>query len=354
VRGIASVKALNLEARRRGTWINHLVDRVNAELRVEKLEAGFAAAGTALFGFDRVLVLYFGARGILAGDLTVGMLVAFVAFKDQFAGRVNALVDTGLQFMMLSLHGERIADIALAEPEEPARRGAARRAPGRPSTLELVDVGYRYAPTDPEVISGLSLRVRAGECIGIAGPSGAGKSTLIALMAGLARPTDGRILVDGVPLEAVGTAAYRERVGCVLQDDRLFTGSVAENIAGFDPDARPEAIAEAARLAAIHDEILALPMGYETLVGDMGSALSGGQRQRLLLARALYRKPDILILDEATSHLDEDNERAINAAVRRLDVTRIVVAHRASTLAATDRVVSLGEIQRGALATAAE
>lgn len=353
VRGIASVKALNLEGRRRGTWINHLVDRVNAELRVQKLEAGFAAAGTALFGLSRVLVLCFGARGILAGDLTVGMLVAFVAFKDQFAGRVNALVDTGLQFMMLSLHGERIADIALADPEAPAPPSA-RRTGGRPAALDLVDIGYRYAPTDPEVLSGLSLTIRAGECVGIAGPSGAGKSTLIALVAGLARPTEGRILVDGVPLERIGTAAYRERIGCVLQDDRLFTGSVAENIAGFDPDARPEAIAEAARLAAIHEEILALPMGYETLVGDMGSALSGGQRQRLLLARALYRKPDILILDEATSHLDEDNERAINAAVRRLDVTRIVVAHRASTLAATDRVVSLGEIQRGALATAAE
>lgn len=355
VRGIASVKALNLEARRRGIWINHLVDRVNAELRVEKLDACFAAAGTGLFGLDRILAMLFGARAILAGDLTVGTLVAFLAFKDQFAARANALIDTAMQFTMLSLHGERIADIALAEREEADPPGAAAARPlWRSCALELVDVGFRYGPGEPEILSGLSLRVEAGECVGIAGPSGVGKSTLIALVAGLARPTEGRILVDGVALDRLGLAAYRDRIGAVLQDDRLFAGSIGENIAGFDPEADPEAIAVAARMAAIHDEIAGLPMGYETLVGDMGSALSGGQRQRLFLARALFRRPGILILDEATSHLDEANERAINAAVRRLDITRIVVAHRPSTLAATDRVVSLGEVQRGALATAAE
>lgn len=356
VRGISSVKALNLEPRRRGIWINHLVDRVNAELRVEKLDAVFAAAGTGVFGFDRLLVLFFGARAIVTGDLSIGMLVAFLAYKDQFATRVNALVDTGIMFMMLSLHGERIADIALAEIEEPppASAPAARAPSARPATLELRNVSFRYAPEDPDVLSGLSLRIAAGECVGIAGPSGTGKSTLLAIVAGLARPSSGQVLVDGADLDRLGRAAYRDRIGCVLQDDRLFAGSIHDNIAAFDPEAGRDAVIAAARMASIHDDILALPMNYETMVGDMGSALSGGQRQRLFLARALFRKPDILILDEATSHLDEENERAINAAVRRLDVTRIVVAHRPSTLAATDRVVNLAELRGWAMDTAAE
>ncbi|MBL3674971.1 peptidase domain-containing ABC transporter [Paracoccus aerius] len=356
VRGISSVKALNLEPRRRGIWINHLVDRVNAELRVEKLDAVFAAAGTGVFGFDRLLVLFFGARAIVTGDLSIGMLVAFLAYKDQFATRVNALVDTGIMFMMLSLHGERIADIALAETEEPppASAPAARAPSARPATLELRNVSFRYAPEDPDVLSGLSLRIAAGECVGIAGPSGTGKSTLLAIVAGLARPSSGQVLVDGADLDRLGRAAYRDRIGCVLQDDRLFAGSIHDNIAAFDPEAGRDAVIAAARMASIHDDILALPMNYETMVGDMGSALSGGQRQRLFLARALFRKPDILILDEATSHLDEENERAINAAVRRLDVTRIVVAHRPSTLAATDRVVNLAELRGWAMDTAAE
>ncbi|WP_103174157.1 peptidase domain-containing ABC transporter [Paracoccus sp. SY] len=356
VRGISSVKALNLEPRRRGIWINHLVDRVNAELRVEKLDAVFAAAGTGVFGLDRLLVLFFGARAIVTGDLSIGMLVAFLAYKDQFATRVNALIDSGIMFMMLSLHGERIADIALAETEEPplASAPAAHAPSARPAALELRNVSFRYAPDDPDVLSGLSLRIAAGECVGIAGPSGTGKSTLLAILAGLARPSSGQVLVDGADLDRLGRATYRDRIGCVLQDDRLFAGSIHDNIAAFDPEACREAVIAAARMASIHDDILAQPMNYETMVGDMGSALSGGQRQRLFLARALFRKPDILILDEATSHLDEENEQAINAAVRRLDVTRIVVAHRPSTLAATDRVVNLAELQGWAMDTAAE
>nr|WP_255434970.1 peptidase domain-containing ABC transporter [Paracoccus sp. MC1862] len=348
VRGIGSVKAMNIEGRRRGTWINHLIDRVNAELRVQKMDAAFVAASSGLFGFDRILVMTLCARAILTGDLTVGTLVAFLAYKDQFATRVNALVDTALQFLMMSLHGERIADIALAETEEPDPPTALPARIGwKAASLELHDVSFRYAPGDPKVLSDFSLHVRAGECLGITGPSGVGKSTLLAIIAGLARPTQGQMLIDAIPLGRRGLAAYRDRIGCVLQDDRLFAGSIADNIAGFDPEAGRDAVIAAARMAAIHDEIEAFPMGYETLVGDMGGALSGGQRQRLFLARALYPRPGILILDE-------ENERAINAAVRRLDITRIVVAHRPSTLAATDRVVSLGEVRGEAFVTAAE
>jgi ATP-binding cassette subfamily B protein RaxB len=345
VRGIGSLKVLNLEDRRRGVWINHLVDRVNAELRVQKFDASFSAASNALFGIDRILLIFLGVRAILAGDLSVGMFVAFLAYKDQFATRIDGFIDTVVQFLMLSLHGDRIADIALADPEEGERRavtvnpnGSVMRAPSR---LELRKVRFRYADNEPEVLADVSLAVEGGECVGIAGPSGSGKSTLLKLLAGLATPTEGQLFIDGVPMSSLGLAAYRDRVGCVLQDDRLFAGSIGENIAGFDPAADPAWIAECARMAAVHDEIMMTPMGYETLVGDMGSTLSGGQRQRIVLARALYRRPSVLLLDEATSHLDGANEAAINTAVKKLPITRVIVAHRTTTLAMADRVLHL-------------
>jgi ATP-binding cassette subfamily B protein RaxB len=191
------------------------------------------------------------------------------------------------------------------------------------------------------VIADFDLDVAPGECVAIAGPSGAGKTTLLKILAGLLWPTAGTVLIDDVPLEAIGIEAYRAQIGCVLQDDRLFAGSIAENISGFCPSPDPERIQQVARLAAIHEEILRMPMGYQTLVGDMGSSLSGGQMQRVVLARALYRGPRTLLLDEATSHLDEENERWINEAIRRLPVSRVIVAHRRSTLDMADRIVPI-------------
>jgi ATP-binding cassette, subfamily B, bacterial CvaB/MchF/RaxB len=191
------------------------------------------------------------------------------------------------------------------------------------------------------VIADFDLDVAPGECVAIAGPSGAGKTTLLKILAGLLRPTAGTVLIDDVPLQAIGLEAYRAQIGCVLQEDRLFAGSIAENIAGFCPSPDPELIQQVARFAAIHEEILRTPMGYQTLVGDMGSSLSGGQMQRVVLARALYRGPRILLLDEATSHLDEENERAINEAIQRLPISRVIVAHRRSTLDMANRIVPI-------------
>jgi ATP-binding cassette subfamily B protein RaxB len=218
-------------------------------------------------------------------------------------------------------------------------------------------VHFRYADNEPDVLSGIGFRVAPGECVGIAGPSGVGKSTLLKLLAGLAVPDRGQLLIDGVPVSSLGLAAYRDRVGCVLQDDRLFAGSIFENITAFDSGADAARVETCARMAAIHDEILAMPMGYETLVGDMGSSLSGGQKQRIVLARAIYRRPSVLLLDEATSHLDSANEQAINDAVSRLPMTRIVIAHRETTLAMADRVLVFdagrGLVERTAPAGAA-
>ncbi len=343
VRGMASIKALAIGGRRQGIWSNFLADRVGADLRVQRIDLIFTTINTLLLGVDRIVIIFFGARAVLDGTLTVGMLVAFLAYKDQFSRRVTQCMDTVVRLGMLSVHSERVADIALSAPEpaESTLMGPSCFGIVRPAALGVQGISFRYGDSEAPVITGFDLDVRAGECVAIAGPSGAGKTTLLKILAGLIQPTHGAVHLDGVPVSAVGMEAYRTQIGCVLQDDRLFAGSVAENIAGFSPSPDFERIQQVAKLAAIHDEILRMPMGYETLVGDMGSSLSGGQMQRVVLARALYRGPRILLLDEATSHLDEENERSINEAIRALSTTRVIVAHRRSTLDMADRIVPI-------------
>jgi ATP-binding cassette subfamily B protein RaxB len=344
LRGMASLKALGIGDRRQGIWNNYLVDRVGAEVRVAKIDLIFSVAAPVLFGLDRVVIIFFGARAVIDGILSIGMLVAFLAYKDQFSQRVSKLLDSLVRLGTLTVHGERIADIALAEPEcgdSGDIIGSAATIISLKAGLSARGISYRYSDNEPRVIADFDLDVAPGECVAIAGPSGAGKTTLLKILAGLLRPTAGTVLIDDVPLEAIGIEAYRAQIGCVLQDDRLFAGSIAENIAGFCPSPDPERIQQVARFAAIHEEIVRMPMGYQTLVGDMGSSLSGGQMQRVVLARALYRGPRTLLLDEATSHLDEENERWINEAIRRLPVSRVIVAHRRSTLDMADRIVPI-------------
>ncbi|MCW0014530.1 ATP-binding cassette domain-containing protein, partial [Burkholderia pseudomallei] len=188
---------------------------------------------------------------------------------------------------------------------------------------------------------GCSFSIAPGESVALVGPSGQGKTTMAKLLLGLLAPEHGSVHVDGVDIRKLGLHPYRDRIGCVMQDDILFAGSIADNIGFFDPQPDDARIEEAARLAQIHDDIVAMPMGYQSLVGDMGSSLSGGQRQRVLLARAFYRRPAILVLDEATSHLDIERERLINDAVRAMNVTRIIIAHRPETIRSADRVIEI-------------
>jgi ATP-binding cassette subfamily B protein RaxB len=221
-------------------------------------------------------------------------------------------------------------------------------------SIELKDVSFRHGENEPLVLDRFNLRVAAGESVAIVGPSGCGKTTLVKLMLGLLQPTTGHIEIGGRPLQHVGLAAWRSAVASVMQDDQLFAGSIGENISFFEPAPDHAHLEACARLAAVHEDIAAMPMQYNTLVGDMGTVLSGGQKQRILLARALYRRPRVLILDEATSHLDIARERSVNEAVAGLQLTRIIVAHRPETIASADRVVMVagGQAHVGVLAAA--
>ena len=340
--GVQSVRLFGRGAQRRAGWMNMLADQFNAGLRVQRVHVTHETAQTLLFGLERVVVVWLAARMVLDGRFTVGMLFAYMAYKELFATRVGALIDTASELAMLRLHGERVADIALAEPEageapSPIEVDLGRRE----ARIELRGVRYRYSPTEPWVLDGVDLVVEAGRSLALTGPSGCGKTTLVKVMLGLLPPTEGEVLFDGTPVHRLGLAHYRALVGTVMQEDRLFSGSLADNICFFDAEPDMARIEDCARMAAVDAEIREMPMGYHTLVGDVGIGISGGQKQRVLLARALYRQPRILVLDEATSHLDLRNERSVNEAVHQMALTRVIVAHRPETIAMADRIVEM-------------
>jgi ATP-binding cassette subfamily B protein RaxB len=343
VRGIGSVKLLGLEQRRRATWINYLVDSINARLRLQRLDLVFGRASDLLFGADRLAMIVLGAEAIIHGRMSIGMLVAFLSYKDQFSTRVGNLIASWFQLRMLNVQTDRLSDIVMAEPEEvasaPPATPTCRPGCAAPAPLRAEGISKRYGDNEPWILRGVDLAIPPGRSVAITGPSGCGKTTLLKVLMGLLAPTEGRVFVDDADIRAVGGRAYRERISGVLQDDRLFAGSIAENICAFDPFPDQGWIEECAARAAILADIRRMPMGFETLVGDMGSTLSGGQMQRLVLARALYRRPRILFLDEATSHLDEETEAAIAAGLRDLPITRVTVAHRPATIAHSDIVI---------------
>ncbi len=338
IRGMQSVKVAGNERFRQSGYANLMNDTVNRDVWLDKLELGFQGSSQLIFGIERVAVIWIGALLALQNVFSVGMLIAYLAYKDQFAQRISGLIDKWVEFRMLRLHGERLADIVLTAPEEAA--GNARDAlPPASTRIEVRNLSFRYAEGEPWVLRDCSFTVEQGEAVAIVGASGCGKTTLVKLLLGLLKPTEGSIHVGGHDIARLGMHNYRSIVGAVMQEDQMFAGSLSDNIAfgeeGFDP-ARVEA---AARLASVHDEIAAMQMGYHSLIGDMGTTLSGGQKQRVILARALYRNPRILFLDEATSHLDVERERIVNQAVRDLELTKVIIAHRPETIASADRVL---------------
>lgn len=339
LRGMMAIKLNLREKERLAAYQNLVVDQINAGVKVQNVGIAQRAAAALIFGLENVAIIWLGALAVMQGVFTVGMLYAFLGFKLVFLGRVNALVEKWNDFRMLDLHAERIADIALAEPE-PARPALAADSDG-PITVEAKDLGFAYGP-EGFALRNVNLKVGPGDSVAIVGPSGCGKTTLIKLLVGLMEPTEGAVLVNGRNLKEFDTAIYRRRIGVVMQDDQLFVGTIEDNISFFDPEHSPERVRECARLANIDADISAMPMGYNTIVGSLGAALSGGQKQRVLLARALYRRPKILFLDEAFDQLDLSLERSISEGLARAGQAVVIVSHRPETVGGGYRVVTLG------------
>jgi ATP-binding cassette subfamily B protein RaxB len=330
IRGILSVKTFGQEDTRQRLWQNRLAEAVNAKLRMAQTTAGFDAAQNAILGFETIAFTFVAIGLVMDAQFTVGMLFAFQSFKMHFLGAGTRLIQTAVDWRLNGVHLNRIADIALSEPER-GLLGAGVDQPMLTGRIELRNIGWRYGTGEPLVLQQVNLTIEPGETVLLIGPSGGGKTTLMKIMLGLLDPPVGEVLVDGMPLQSYGKAGFRRQIGAIMQDDLLYAGTIAENIAFFDTRIDMDQVRAAARKAAIDADIQQMPMGYETLVGDMGSSLSGGQRQRVMIARALYRQPRIVFADEITASLDPASHERVGEAIASLEATRIIVTHRAFT-----------------------
>ncbi|HFT1963392.1 TPA: peptidase domain-containing ABC transporter [Enterobacter ludwigii] len=339
--GIATVKMQGMGERRSRHWLNLKIDAINTGIRLTRMDMLFGGINTFVAACDQVVILWLGTSLVIDNQMTIGMFVAFGVFRGQFSERVGSLTNYLLQLRMMSLHNERISDIALNEREE-IKPDSGLKAAMQSVGLETRSLSYRYDSQSPPVFVDLSLCIRPGESVAITGPSGSGKTTLLKVLCGLFEPDSGQVLMDGTDIRHLGINNYQKMIACVMQDDRLFSGSVRENICGFTETTDEDWMMECARVSCIHDVIMAMPMGYDTLIGELGEGLSGGQKQRLFIARALYRRPGILFMDEATSALDTESEIAVNQAIKRLNITRVIIAHRETTLQSADRIIIVG------------
>jgi len=343
LRGMHAVKLANKERLRQSRYVALLTKAQTAKMHSQRVASNYQLAQALTQNLRRVLVLSFGAFLVSKGRLSLGSLVAFMAYAEYVGAHLSTLASHLQELLLLKVHSERIDDIAGAKPESlQATDAGIHSAP----SFEVKCVSFSYARNETPVLNDVSLRLGYGECVAITGESGGGKSTLFNIMTGSLPPSTGQIIIDGQDIHDFGLNNFREHIAVVRQEDTLFSGSIAENISFFDPNVSMDRIMEAASSASIHKDIIEMPMGYATPVGDMGSTLSGGQRQRILIARAIYRKPKLMFLDEATSSLDMKNSEVVDRAIRKMGITRVIVAHRKETIAMADRVV---EIRNGRL-----
>lgn len=336
IRASQSIKIFGKETQRQVLWQNRYADKLNTSIRLGKMKIGFSAINSFLFGIEGTLVVYIGASLVLSGNLTVGMLFAFMSYKQQFTSKALAFIENMIEFKMLGLHLERLGDIALEEQE--VLDSGLIEAPVIKGAIRLENISFRYSDNEPNILNNINITINEGESVAIVGPSGCGKTTLMKVMMGLFKPNEGTVYIDNMDLQKIGVSNFREQVGAVMQNDQLLSGSISENISFFDPQIDFPRVEHCAKMAVVAHDIAAMPMTYNTLIGDMGMTLSGGQKQRVVLARALYKQPKILFLDEATSHLDVALEQAVNHAVKQLNTTRVIIAHRPETIRSADRI----------------
>ena len=341
IRASTTVKLFGREAQREAAWRNLYTDFINANVEYGKFTIWQKFAETLLTGLQIVIVVWAAAK-MMMGDgsgFTLGMLVAFLAYRQYFTDSVTQLLQKGIEFRLLSLHLDRLSDIIFSEEEDLEEQSG--DLPDLTGAIELENISFRYSDTDRWIVKDYSLSLTPGSMTTLTGLSGGGKTTLLKLILGLYQPTSGRILINGQPLSEIGIQNWRSQIGVVMQDDKLLSGTIADNISFFDPEMDMKKVVEAAKKAQIHDEIAAIPMNYTSMVGDMGSILSGGQKQRVLLARALYHDPKVLFLDEGTANLDTKTEKTIVEIIAKMPITRVIVAHRPAFLKASDHTVTL-------------
>ena len=341
LRGMMAIKLNLRENDRRMAYQNLVVEQINAGVKVQNVGIFQRGAAGLIFGLESVIIIWLGALLVLDGIFSVGMLYAFLGFKLVFLTRVNNLVEKWNEFRMLDLHAERIADIALAQEEKaygsfntgPALTGSS----AQPLVIQARNLGFAYGP-EGYAFRHLNFDIKPGETVALVGPSGSGKTTLLKVLLGLLHPTEGQVLVNGRDLRDWDLAMYRGQLGAVTQEDTLFLGSIADAIA-FGGEFDMNEIKQCARLAQIDAEISTFPMGYSTLVGALGSTLSGGQKQRVLLARALYRRPQVLFLDETLDQIDTGQESQIRSNLASTVSTIVLVSHRAESVQNVRRIL---------------
>ncbi len=347
MRAIQTIKLFEQESDREGQWQNKLVHKVNKGMQISRWDISFSIANKLLFGIENIIIIYLGAQAVMGEAISIGMLYAFMSYKGKFMGSINNLIEKWIEFKMLDLHFNRLADIVITKRDPFLFGGNSADFEkldtnlNRKLELRIEGLSYRYSADDQPIFKNISLHIQPKEKIAIIGPSGSGKSTLLMCMMGFMKGYEGQVMVgDSNIFDAPN---YRGSIAAVLQNDQLLSGTISENIACFDVNIDYKKVAESAHRACIHNEIMSWPMQYNTLVGDMGSSLSGGQKQRIILARALYRNPNFLFMDEATSHLDINNEININFHIKDLGITQIIVAHRLETILSADRIFELNK-----------
>ena len=353
VRAIQTIKIFQRENDRQGQWQNRLADSMNKSIQIARWNIAYSTINQLLFGIENLIVIYFAASAVMDSLISVGMLYAFISYKTRFVQSMDSLITQGIEIKMLGLHLNRLADIAFTPAETVDEQAVALYSSAGPlaedadpenivqGKIEVRNLSYCYGESEAAVFDDLNFIIEPGETVAITGTSGCGKTTLLKCLMGLLTPTKGEILIDGKPLQHL--LNYRSQIAGVMQDDQLMSGSIADNIACFEPQLDMQRIVQCAHMVCIHEEISNLPMQYNTLVGDMGASLSGGQKQRIVLARALFREPRILFMDEATSHLDVNNESLVNHHIVQLNITRVLVAHRPETVKSAGRQIKLAD-----------
>ncbi|UJD76432.1 colicin V synthesis protein [Photorhabdus luminescens] len=333
-----TIKILGILNNRQRIYSDKVKALNKSEIKKKKIEIITIALSSIIIALDQIVILWVGSFLVINSTITIGMFIAFNTYRGQFSDRITNIINKSVELKLLSLHNERLSGIALQEKE--IFKKHINSESYDIASLELSHVSYTYDESN-YTISDFSVRIEGGESVAIVGPSGAGKSTLIKIMSGLIKPQSGEVLFNNLDIYNLGVNNYRKNISCILQEDKLFSGTIAENISGFDDDIDMEYVTECAIKANIHNEIISFPMGYYTQLSELGGSISGGQKQRIMIARALYKKPKIIFMDEATSHLDTNNESIVNKSIANLNVTRIIVAHRESTIQSADRVIHL-------------